>query len=370
MTTRKHIINFGPGPAKLPPEVLQKAQKEFIHYAGSGISVLEMSHRGSDFGRIIDSAESSLRELLDIPNNYKILFLQGGGAGQFSAIPLNLIGLKNSHTADYVVTGSWSAAAAKEAEKFATVNRVLPATGKYFSIPDQSTWQLNPEASYVYYCDNETIDGVEFPFVPETYGVPLVCDMSSNFLSRPFDISKYGLVFAGAQKNVGCAGVTVVIVRNDLLDCAAPYTPQVWEYKKQAAQKSRVNTPPTFAVYILGLVLDWMKARGGVEAMYSQNLTKAQALYKIIDESEGFYYCPVDPQCRSNMNIPFRIGGMEGNEPVEKLFVEEAVHDGMIHLNGHRSVGGLRASLYNAVTTDDVKQLANFMLDFQINHSN
>jgi phosphoserine aminotransferase len=373
MTTTQNqpeIVNFGAGPAKLPPEVLERAQKELLQYPGAGISVLEMSHRGSEFVKIIDSTETTLRQLLNIPSNYKVLFLQGGGNGQFAAIPLNLIGRRSSHAADYIITGSWSASAAKEAEKYATVNRILPPSGKYGSIPEQSTWKLNPDASYVYYCDNETIDGVEFPFIPETNGVPIVCDMSSNFLSRPFDINKFGMVFAGAQKNIGCAGVAVVIVRSDLLDFASPQTPLIFDYKKQAAQKSSINTPPTFSIYIVGLVLDWMKERGGVDYIHSQNVAKATAVYNLIDNSDGFYCCTVERSCRSNMNIPIRIGGQEGNEAVEKKFVQEATRCGMIQLNGHRSVGGLRVSLYNAITTDDVRKLVAFMLDFQIHNSN
>lgn len=373
MTTRsKHIVNFGAGPAKLPSEVLQKAQKELIHFGTSGISVLEMSHRTTDFTHIMDSAEATLRHLLSIPEQYRVMFLQGGGVGMFSAIPLNFIGRGNELSADYIIAGSWSDAAAREAEKYAKhVHRITPPSGNaHHSIADQSKWNLNPDASYVYYCDNETIDGVEFPFIPETNGVPLVCDMSSNFLSRPFDITKFGAVFAGAQKNVGCAGVTVVIVRSDLLDDALPVTPSVWHFAKQSANKSRVNTPPTFAVYMLGLTLEWIKTQGGVEAMDKVNKTKSRMIYDVIDYSDGFYYCPVDASCRSCMNVSVRIGGADGDEALEKKFLTEAALEGMIHLNGHRSVGGLRASLYNAVTMEDVKQLSRFMLDFQLNNTN
>lgn len=369
---RKHIINFGAGPAKLPSEVLKKAQKELVHFGTSGISVLEMSHRSSDFTQIMDAAESTLRQLLSIPEEYRVLFLQGGGVGLFSAIPLNFIARSPQRTADYIIAGSWSNSAAKEAEKYADkIHRITPPQGNaHHSIADQSKWNLNPEASYVYYCDNETIDGVEFPFIPETNGVPLVCDMSSNFLSRPFDITKFAAVFAGAQKNVGCAGVTVVIVRSDLLDHALPVTPTIWNFATQSANKSRVNTPPTFAVYMLGLTLEWIKKQGGVEAMDTYNKSKCRIIYDVIENSNEFYYCPVDASCRSCMNITLRIGGRQGNESLEKKFVTEAAHEGMIHLNGHRSVGGLRVSLYNAVTLEDVKLLATFMQDFQINNSN
>lgn len=372
MTTRKRIINFGAGPAKLPNEVLQQAQEELIHFGSSGISVLEMSHRGSDFTQIMDKAETTLRQLLAIPEEYRVLFLQGGGVGLFSAIPLNFIGRKSQRAADYIIAGSWSSSAAKEAEKYCnTVHRITPPEGNaHHSIADQSNWNLNPDASYVYYCDNETIDGVEFPFIPETNGVPLVCDMSSNFLSRPFDITKFGAVFAGAQKNVGCAGVTVVIVRSDLLDYALPVTPSVWHFSKQSANKSRVNTPPTFAVYMLGLTLEWIKTQGGVEAMDKVNKVKRSMIYGVIDNSNEFYYCPVDESCRSCMNVSIRVGGRNGNEALEKKFISEAAQLGMIHLNGHRSVGGVRVSLYNAVSVEDVKMLVRFMTEFQLHNSN
>nr|XP_058927199.1 phosphoserine aminotransferase isoform X2 [Kogia breviceps] len=321
MDSLMQVVNFGPGPAKLPRSVLSEIQKELLDYKGVGISVLEMSHRSSDFSKIINNTENLVRELLAIPDNYKVIFVQGGGCGQFSAVPLNLIGLKAGRCADYVVTGSWSAKAAEEAKKFGTVNIVHPKLGSYTKIPDPSTWNLSPDASYVYYCANETVHGVEFDFIPDVKGAVLVCDMSSNFLSKPVDVSKFGVIFAGAQKNVGSAGVTVVIVRDDLLGFALRECPSVLDYKVQAGNNSLYNTPPCFR-------------------------------------------CPVEPQNRSRMNIPFRIGNTKGDDALEKRFLDKALELNMISLKGHRSVGGIRASLYNAVTIEDVQKLAAFMKNF------
>ncbi|XP_078205386.1 phosphoserine aminotransferase isoform X2 [Callithrix jacchus] len=321
MDAPRQVVNFGPGPAKLPHSVLLEIQKELLDYKGVGISVLEMSHRSSDFAKIINNTENLVRELLAVPDNYKVIFVQGGGSGQFSAVPLNLIGLKAGRCADYVVTGSWSAKAAEEAKKFGTINIVHPKLGSYTKIPDPSTWNLNPDASYVYYCANETVHGVEFDFIPDVKGVVLVCDMSSNFLSKPVDVSKFGVIFAGAQKNVGSAGVTVVIVRDDLLGFALRECPSVLEYKVQAGNNSLYNTPPCFR-------------------------------------------CPVEPQNRSKMNIPFRIGNAKGDDALEKRFLDKALELNMLSLKGHRSVGGIRASLYNAVTIEDVQKLATFMKNF------
>ncbi|XP_059958339.1 phosphoserine aminotransferase isoform X2 [Mesoplodon densirostris] len=321
MDSLMQVVNFGPGPAKLPRSVLSEIQKELLDYKGVGISVLEMSHRSSDFSKIINNTENLVRELLAIPDSYKVIFVQGGGCGQFSAVPLNLIGLKAGRCADYVVTGSWSAKAAEEAKKFGTVNIVHPKLGSYTKIPDPSTWNLSPDASYVYYCANETVHGVEFDFIPDVKGAVLVCDMSSNFLSKPVDVSKFGVIFAGAQKNVGSAGVTVVIVRDDLLGFALRECPSVLDYKVQAGNNSLYNTPPCFR-------------------------------------------CPVEPQNRSRMNIPFRIGNTKGDDALEKRFLDRALELNMISLKGHRSVGGIRASLYNAVTIEDVQKLAAFMKNF------
>ncbi|KAI5625302.1 phosphoserine aminotransferase isoform 1, partial [Silurus asotus] len=348
--------------------VLIQAQRELLDYDGIGISVLEMSHRTSDFSKIINSAETLLRELLNVPENYKILFLQGGGTGQFSAVPLNLIDLKEGRCADYIVTGTWSAKAAKEAEKYAKVNVVNPKVDRYTGIQDSSSWSLNPSASYVYYCCNETVHGIEFNFIPDTKDVILVSDMSSNILSRPVDVSKFGLIFAGAQKNVGCAGVTIVIVREDLLGKALKECPIVFDYKVQAENNSLHNTPPCYSIYILKLVLEWIKNNGGTDVMEKLSKQKSSLIYDIISSSNGFYSCPIDVTCRSRMNIPFRIGNIDGDQDLEKLFLEGASKLRMIQLKGHRTVGGIRASLYNAVTMEETQVLAAYMKEFVKKH--
>jgi len=367
-TSNKNVINFSAGPAKLPESVLEHAQKELLNHDQTGISVMELSHRSADFSKIITKTEKLLRELLDVPDNYKIMFLQGGGTGQFSAVPLNLMATKPGKTADYIVTGSWSAKAAVEAEKYGAVNLVVPKTKKYTSIPEPSTWNLNPEASYVFYCENETVHGVEYQFTPETNGVPLVCDMSSNILTRPVDISKFGLIFAGAQKNIGCAGVTIVIVRDDLIGFAASVCPAIFDYKVQVGNNSLYNTPPTYSIYIMGLVFDWIKEQGGVNQMKKNSDNKSTLLYNFLMGSDGFYNCPLDPACRSRMNVPIRLGCAEGDEALEKKFVEEATSVGLLQLKGHRSVGGLRASLYNAITVEEVERLVAFMTEFMNNN--
>ncbi|XP_020913208.1 phosphoserine aminotransferase [Exaiptasia diaphana] len=356
----RKTINFAPGPAKLPEEVLLQAQKELLNYGNLGISVMEMSHRSAEFAKIANDAENDLRELLDIPDNYKVLFLQGGGTGQFSAIPLNL--MKEGGSADYICTGAWSAKAAKEAEKYGKVNRVLPKLDLYNRIPSQSEWNLDPNASYVYYCDNETVHGVEFDFIPETNGVPIVCDMSSNILTRPVDISKFGVIYAGAQKNIGCAGVTLVIVREDLLGRASPQCPIVFDYKVQAGNNSMYNTPPTYSIYLMGLVFKWIKKLGGLQELNQRSYIKSTMIYDIIDSSQGFYSGKVNKDARSRMNVTLRI--KDGNEEQEKEFVTKAAEQGMIQLKGHRSVGGIRISLYNAITLEETKTLAQFMRDF------
>ncbi|XP_059145007.1 phosphoserine aminotransferase-like [Physella acuta] len=364
----KFVINFSAGPAKLPGPVLAHAQKEMLDHQDTGVSVMEMSHRSAEFSKILNSAEQRLRHLLEIPDNYKILFLQGGGTGQFSAVPLNLLALKPSHSADYIVTGSWSAKAAQEAEKYGTVNLVIPKTKKYTSIPDVSTWQLSPDASYVYYCANETIDGVEFQFVPDTNGIPLVCDMSSNMLTRHLDINKFGLIFAGAQKNIGCAGVTLVIICEDLIGFAMKVCPVIFDYKIQAGNNSLYNTPPTYGIYIMGLVFEWIQDEGGVAKMEENSIKKSSLVYQMIDTSQGFYNCPLDVNCRSRMNIPIRIGSLEGHGQLEKLFSEEATAKGYLQLKGHRSVGGIRVSLYNAVTVEETEHLVGYMTEFMERH--
>ncbi|XP_012260518.1 probable phosphoserine aminotransferase [Athalia rosae] len=351
------VINFGAGPAKLPQKVLKDVQDEFLSYANTKISVVELSHRSSDFAKILEHAQSSVRDILKIPKNFHILFLQGGGTGMFAAVPLNL--LKKTGTADYIVTGSWSAKAAKEAEKYGKVNLVLPKTSKYTDIPDPSTWNLNSEASYVYYCANETVHGIEFDYIPEVGNVPLVADMSSNILTRPIDFTKFAVVFAGAQKNIGPAGVTLVIVRDDVLRNPMPICPTVLDFTVMAKDNSNHNTPPTFQIYVVGRVFDWVKENGGVEGMEKLAITKSKILYDMIENSNGFYYSPVTCNARSRMNVPFRIGG--DDEELEKAFLNGALARGMLQLKGHRSVGGIRASLFNAITIEDVKALVTYM---------
>ncbi|KAH7699905.1 Protein F26H9.5 [Aphelenchoides avenae] len=388
MSNGKKTINFGPGPAKLPEAVLEKAHQEFFHYENTGISVLgkcssvcrhshasnlELSHRSAEFTKIIKTTESLLRELLWIPDEYAVLFMQGGGTGQFAAVPCNLHFLaKNSEkpSADYAITGSWSDKGAKEAAKFINVKKVFDVQKPFTTIPDASTWKLDPEAAYVYYCANETIHGIEFheaPKVPDN--VALVADISSNILSRPFDVFKHALVFAGTQKNLGIAGLTIVIVRRDLLGHAVPHTPGILDYEELHKNNSVYNTPSTYGVCMTKLVLEWIRDQGGVNALYERNQTKARLIYDLIDGSKGFYHSVVDKKCRSNMNIPFRVGGPEGNADLEALFVKESAADGMISLKGHRSVGGIRASLFNAVTLAEAQHLADFMKEFQQKHA-
>lgn len=359
MATAKKVINFGAGPGKLPEQVLQEVQKEFVNYGHTGISVMEMSHRSSDYATINTNTQNLARDLLKIPDTYSVLFLQGGGTGLFAAVAMNL--MSRSGSADYIVTGSWSAKAAKEAEKYGKVNLVLPKRDKYLEIPDPSTWKLDPKASYVYYCDNETVNGVEFPYVPDSKGVPLVADMSSNFMSRPVDIEKFGVIFAGAQKNVGPAGVVMVIIRKDLLGTPMPICPLVFDFTVMHKDNSLHNTPPTFSIFVMMRVLEWVKKEGGVEEMERRAVEKSSMIYEAIDASEGFYVCPVKPECRSRMNVPFRISA--GDE-LEAKFLSEVQKLGMMQLKGHRSVGGIRASIYNAVTVEETKTLVNFMDEF------
>lgn len=357
------FIYFGAGPAKLPREVLERTQRELLDHEGCHMSVLEMSHRSPEFTAIINSTVDKARKLLNIPSNYKVLFLQGGGTGQFAAVPLNLIG--KTGKADYIVTGSWSAKAVKEAGKYGQANVVFPKLDKYGSIPDPSTWNLDPEASYVYYCANETVEGVEFQYIPETNGVPLVADMSSNIFSRPLDISKFGIVYAGAQKNIGPAGVTIVIIRDDLLDKALAITPTVFNYSVMAKENSLHNTPPCFAIYSVGLVFDWILENGGVEEMERRAIAKSDLLYNAIDNSNGFYTSAVEPKSRSRMNVPYRV---KKDEEVENKFLKEAKSQKFLGLKGHRSVGGIRASIYNAILPEHVQKLETFMQGFQANN--
>ncbi|XP_001662710.2 probable phosphoserine aminotransferase [Aedes aegypti] len=361
------VINFGAGPAKLPREVLLEVQKELVEQGSSGMSVMEMSHRGSSYMKLHNDTVDLARELLKVPDNYKVLLMQGGGTGLFAAVAMNLIG--RTGTADYVVTGSWSAKAAKEAAKYGKVNQVVAKPDKFTRVPDQKEWKLDPKASYVYYCDNETIEGVEFNTAPDTNGVPLVVDMSSNIMSRPVDVKKFGVIFGCAQKNIGPAGITLVIVREDLIGHQLPITPTILDFSIVAKDNSINNTPPTFIIHVVGRVFAWIKRHGGVESMYKASLTKSNMVYDVIANSKDFYYCPVERSVRSRMNVPFRVGGPGGNEALEKEFLKGAEALGMQQLKGHRSVGGIRASLYNAVSVEEAKALQSYMLDFLAKNS-
>ena len=350
------LFNFSAGPATLPLSVLQQVQSEMLDWHGSGMSVMEMSHRDKDFMSIAAEAEKDLRELLAVPANYKVLFLQGGAMGQFAAVPMNLA--RGKSAADYVVTGSWSTKAVKEAGRYLKAN-VAAKPAAFTQVPDRASWKLDPDAAYVYYCPNETIEGVEFSSVPEVGQVPLVADYSSTFLSRPLDVSRFGLIYAGAQKNAGPAGITMVIVRDDLIGQALPATPSVFDYKQMADNESMLNTPPCFAWYVCGLVFKWIKAEGGLEKMGERNRRKAQLLYEVID-AQPFYRNPVAKADRSWMNVVFTLA----NPELDAEFLKGSVKAGLPGLKGHRSVGGMRASIYNAMPEAGVQALADYMKEF------
>jgi phosphoserine aminotransferase len=353
------IYNFSAGPAVLPHEVLLQAREELLDWHGSGMSVMEMSHRGKEFMGIAAQAEADLRELMGVPANYKVLFLQGGAHLQFSMIPLNLLCGKTS--ADYVNTGEWSKKAIAEATKFCKVNEVVSAADKKFSyVPAFNTWKCDANAAYLHYTPNETIGGVEFNWIPETGAVPLVADMSSNILSRQIDVSKFGLIYAGAQKNIGPAGLCLVIVREDLLGHAPVSTPTMLNYKVHADNDSMYNTPPTYGMYMAGLVFQWLKRNGGVARMEQTNIAKAGLLYDAIDASNGFYRCPVAKADRSRMNVPFNTR----DAATDAEFLKQAEAQGMLQLKGHKLAGGMRASIYNAMSLEGVQALASFMNDF------
>ena len=357
------IFNFSAGPAVLPQEVLAQARDEMLDWHGSGMSVMEMSHRGKEYMSIHAEAEADLRTLLGIPANYKVLFLQGGATAQFAMVPMNL--LRGKAAADYLNTGEWSKKAIKEAKKFGQVNIVASSEDKNFSYaPAFSTWTLDPNAAYVHITSNETIGGVEIFDTPDTGNVPLVADMSSNILSRPIDVSKYGLIYAGAQKNIGPAGVTVVIVREDLLGQTVPGTPTVFDYKVQAEAESMYNTPPTYGIYIAGLVFKHLLAKGGLVAMEAQNRAKAKLIYDLLDAS-SLYQSPVALENRSLMNIPFTLK----DAALDEDFLKQAKAAGLAQLKGHKSVGGMRASIYNAMPIEGVKALVAFMQDFEKSHA-
>ena len=352
------VFNFSAGPAVLPLPVLEQVRDELVDWQG-GVSVMEISHRSKAFMAIAERAEADLRELLGIPRNYKVLFVQGGATAQFSAVPLNLS--QAGARADYLHTGHWSERVIKEARRFLTVDVASDeAASGYTTVPEQSALKLHPGAAFVHYTPNETIGGVEFPYIPATGEVPLVADMSSTILSRPLDVSRFGLIYAGAQKNIGPSGITVVIVREDLLGRARSGTPSVFDYQAIAEAASMLNTPPTFGWYFAGLVLQWLKREGGLAAMAERNCAKATALYAAIDAS-SFYSNPVARNCRSWMNIPFTLARPE----LEKDFLAESAAAGLAYLAGHRSVGGMRASIYNAMPFAGVMALIEFMRDFE-----
>jgi phosphoserine aminotransferase len=356
------VFNFAAGPAALPLEVLEQVREELPDWRGCGMSVLEVSHRSKAFLAVASDAESALRDLLALPEAYKVLFLQGGATGQFAAVPLNLS--QPYSIADYLNTGVWSKKAIAEAARYCNVRLAADekASG-YTTVPAPESLQYSHDAAYVHYTPNETISGVEFPYLPETPGVPLVADMSSMILSRPLDVRRFGLIYAGAQKNIGPSGLCVVIVREDLLGKARPSTPSIWNYKAMADEGSMLNTPPTFALYVAGLVFKWLQRQGGLSTMAERNRTKAETLYRTIDES-GFYRNPVARNCRSWMNVPFTLVDPE----LDRTFLAEANAAGLTNLEGHRSVGGMRASLYNAMPAEGVHALVGFMREFERRH--
>jgi phosphoserine aminotransferase len=353
------VYNFSAGPAALPLAVLERARDEMTDFAGTGMSVMELSHRGRAFGEVAERSEAALRRLLAVPDGYRVLFLQGGATLQFAMAPLNLA--TPAATADYVVTGSWGRKAVAEGRRFCNVNVAADeeASG-YTRVPPASDWRVRDDAAYLHYTPNETIGGVEFHWIPDAGAVPLVADMSSNILSRPLDVGRFGLIYAGAQKNIGPAGLTLVIVREDLLETARDGVPSMLRYAVHADAGSMSNTPPTFAWYMAGLVFDWLLEQGGLEAVGAANARKAETLYRAIDDS-AFYANPVDPGSRSRMNVPFTLAdpGLDG------AFLAEAEAAGLTNLKGHRSVGGMRASLYNAMPQAGVDALVEFMGEFE-----
>ncbi len=352
------VYNFSAGPAALPEEVLQRAADEMLEYGDSGQSVMEMSHRSKEYQAIIDSAESLLREIMSIPDNYKVLFLQGGASSQFAMIPLNLM---TTGKADFIVTGQWANKAYQEASRYGDCKIVASSKDKTFSyIPEIDNSEFRPDASYVHICQNNTIYGTRFSDIPETGNVPLISDMSSCILSEPVDVSKYAVIYAGAQKNMGPAGLTVVIIREDLIGNARETTPTMFNYQIHADNGSMYNTPPTYGIYILKLVLEWLKNKGGLSAMKEYNEKKAAVLYDFLDSS-ALFNATVQGKDRSLMNVPF----VTGNEELDAKFVSEAKKAGFINLKGHRSVGGMRASIYNAMSMEGVEKLVAFMKKFE-----
>ena len=356
------VYNFSAGPAALPEAVLQRAAAEMLDWHGSGMGVMEMSHRGKEFMSIAADAEARFRALLAVPANYKVLFMQGGAIAENAIVPMNL--LRGRTSADYVDTGEWSKKSIKEAKRYAKVNvAASSADSGYTTIPPRAEWRLDPDAAYVHICSNETIGGVEYPDAPDVGDVPLVADMSSNLLSRAFDVSKYGAIYAGAQKNIGPAGLTIVVVRDDLIGQALPATPTAFDYRIVADNDSMYNTPPTYAIYIAGLVFEWIDAQGGLAAIERRNRAKAALLYDFLDTTE-FYRAPVAREYRSLMNVPFKLH----DEALDESFLKGAKERGMVQLKGHRSVGGMRASIYNAMPVEGVQALVDYLREFEARH--
>ena len=357
-----HVFNFSAGPAALPEPVLRQAAAEMLDWQGSGMSVMEMSHRGAPFMAIAADAQMRLRRLMNVPSNYKTLFMQGGGLAENAIVPMNLMRVGGS--ADFIETGEWSRKSIAEARKYGRVNVAATAAASGFTtIPPRADWQLDPTADYLHICSNETIGGVEFAAPPDVGAVPLVADMSSSILSQPVDVSRYGLIFGGAQKNIGPAGLTLVIVRDDLLDRAQPITPSAFEYRTVAEHDSMYNTPPTYAIYIAGLVFQWIEQQGGLAGMARLNRAKADLLYGCLDAS-AFYRVPVDKHCRSRMNVPFHLPDAR----LDAAFLQGAQERGLVQLKGHRVVGGLRASIYNAMPLAGVQALVAHLLAFEKQH--
>jgi phosphoserine aminotransferase len=356
------VFNFSPGPAALPEAVLRQAAEEMLDWHGTGVSVMEMSHRGKAFMGIAAEAARLLRELLGVPANYKVLFMQGGAIAENAIVPMNM--LRGHASADYIDTGAWSIRSIEEARKYGRVNvAATSADTNYTSIPPRASWQLDPDAAYVHICSNETIGGVEYGQPPEVGSVPLVADMSSSILSRPVDVSQYGLIYGGAQKNIGPAGLTLVIVRDDLIGQALPCTPSAFDYQVVADHDSMFNTPPTYSIYIAGLVFKWIQAQGGLAAMEAHNRRKAAVLYDYLD-STAFYSAPVARDCRSLMNVTFFLH----DAALDAAFLQGAEARGMVQLKGHRIVGGMRASIYNAMPLAGVQALVDYMQDFEAGH--
>jgi phosphoserine aminotransferase len=358
----KRVFNFNAGPAALPLPVLERIREELLDWHGSGMSVMEMSHRAPECEGIIATAEQKLRSLLAIPEDYDVIFVQGGGSLQFIMVPMNLY--LPGKPVDLLHTGAWTAKAISELKK-GFLHNIAASTEaeKFVRLPRKDEIKFSADASYVYMCSNNTIEGTQWSVPPETGGVPLVADMSSDIASRPIDVKKYGLIFAGAQKNLGPSGVTVVIIRRDLAERADKNRPTLLQYRTHIKEKSLYQTPPTFAIYVVGLVLEWIESIGGVPAIEKRNEAKAKLLYDMIESSAGFYRCPVEKSSRSKMNVVFRVAS--GDEAMEKRFAKEAAAAGLVGTTGHRSVGGMRISLYNAVTLEAVEALTSFMREFQ-----